>query len=284
MRFQRAIELRPEPLTLPKDTGEFDKVKTTEREGYRREQHRWREGDTLFCETITTTSEDDDFGTIERVKTDKWSRPCAIDYNAIHALCQIESDDLATPPWEDCDGWEHTLVSEEDFERQFWERHDDQEKVEYDSDMFTYQRGYFYDTYGRSRGQLVVIDDAYGNGQAVYDYARKIGASKQVAAELLARWKQRYIDQIVEWRKEGWSYVGVKCEFCTGTDSYEESVWGIDDEDYAREYVTHEIASQVAYALDNDGYVVVNEPDPRANYKEHRRLEYKRRMNQFNWD
>lgn len=180
-----------------------------------------------------------------------------VDYADILDATEVVYDEHHNEtPWDSCDGYEHTVTPSRDME------HADADKMQ----------GYCY--HDRQR---VVITLPKGEDYGVFDYWRERGASKQFAAEKSAEARRRTIEQLVKWYEDGWEWYGVKCEF---KDEHE-SVWGIDDPDYADEYVRHDIAGQMAYALEKNVYTVVNKPTPEKRLSAFR--EYNRSMTAEQW-
>jgi hypothetical protein len=139
----------------------------------------------------------------------------------------IENDDCFGAPWEECDGWEHSV------ERVNYDRYDDRKGA----------RGYVPGNYGTGRMISVEIEDGIGY----------YGCSKQVRAELIAQVKRNTLDQLVEWYSEGWSWYVVRCEF----NGYHASMGGIDTFDYAQQ-CCFDVADDIADQLEADGYTVEN--------------------------
>jgi hypothetical protein len=168
--------------------------------------------------------------TIESLREFSEVAPC-VDWSEILEACEIVIDEHANAPWEDCDGWEHELV-------------DDESSGE--------AAGYVYSS---RHAQMVKLTnpEAWGN----FEHFQSAGASKQVAFELTAWIQRKAKEQIAEWHNNGWTYYGVKCEM----HGEHASVWGIDSEEYAREEVLPEIASEMAGLLAKAGFHVTGEPE-----------------------
>lgn len=271
MRFQRTITLQPSQADQPEGPPEFEFYDVIERENYRQETHRYREGLTLHCKIKTS----DQSGDCTKNSEVSWSRSCLIPYSKIHAACEVVVDDDVHEPWEDCDLYAHEVITEDAFMMEI-------PGDNYERSFMTRQRGYpAYHT-----DKFIRLADSYDDEERWhYEYYRRNGASKQVAAELCANKRQQLLDQLVKWHADDghWEFWGVKCDFSIGDDSYEESVWGIDDYKYADAEATHEIADEVVWALERDGYIVTDKPDYKQVYYESRREVYQYHMNQFNW-
>ncbi len=143
-----------------------------------------------------------------------------VDFQEIMDAVAIVPDDDRPAPWDAMDGWEHELVKAR-------------------SDR---QRGYI--------GRFAIL----AKEQGWYEYARNCGQSKQVAREYAAFQLGRMIDQLAEWRRNGYQYFGLTCEFKGAFDS----IWGVEPEsvdDWRRE-----LAENVADALEKQGYSVNRPP------------------------
>lgn len=164
--------------------------------------------------------------------------PATIDFDEILAKTQVVYDEgFGDTPWENCDGFDHEV-----------ERTHLMENA-------AARRGYC-----PSERMQVVITLAEGDDYGIYDYQREHGASKQVAREAVAYARRRTLDQLVKWYTDGWEWFGVKCDFEALGDEYHDSLWGIDDSDYAERDVKPEIADNVAAELEKAGFTVTNRP------------------------
>jgi len=188
------------------------------------------------------------------------TKSAVIDYADILDATEVVPDyDHGETPWDSCDGFKHEAVRVRDLD------HADAKKMQ----------GYCWHDGDREH---VVITLPKGEDWGTFDYWRERGASKQFAAEKVAENRRQTIKTLREWYQYGWQWYGVKCEF----EGEHESVWGIDDEDYAEKYVRDEIASQMAYELMKKGYTVVNLPvDTEKKLTAHR--EYSRSMTAEQW-
>jgi hypothetical protein len=164
--------------------------------------------------------------------------PAIVDYDDILAATEVVPDEIGhDAPWECCDGWEHTV-----------------ERINrYDIVPETLDEARGYCWHDGERVRIVLASDDGG----VFDWHRGRGASRQVAAERVADQRRRQLDQLVKWYTDGWEWWGVTCEYADEG----ASVWGIDDADYADEYVRDEIASEVARQLEDKGYTVTGKPE-----------------------
>ncbi len=197
--------------------------------------------------------------------------PAVIEFQSIVDSTEIvEDNDESMTPWEHCDGFEHRYIGypgrldhvDDPRSLQGWGR--------------TWDRG--------ERFVIQLADDDYG----IYEYMRASGATKQVAREAVALERRRTLAQIVKWYEDDWQWYGVKCEFTVLDDTYEASVWGIDDAEYAERDVVHDIAGEVAYQLEKAGYTVTGKPEsnPRpweATTREHKKAVLERRLLEQSW-
>lgn len=179
-----------------------------------------------------------------------------IDYNDILESVEVVADDYGESPLDNCDGFEHELV------KHTYHDHEDRDK---------YANNQVY--VDRSRYYINLKDD---NG--LFRYYRERGASRQVAAELVAADKRRRIEYIKEIYENGYEAWGIKGEY----NGYEASVWGVDDYDYAERDVRHEVAAEIVYQLEKDDYIVTNKPDRAAEYRQNRLYHIRMNANMFN--
>lgn len=205
---------------------------------------RYRDGDVIIVATLEAHS-------------------AIIDFEEILAATKVVEDDHVDAPWENWDGYEHTATPIRDLDV---------------PGNWSAANGEVWCP-SRSERLLITIDDVDVKKWGNFDYYRRRGASKQVAAELVAREKARTIKRLCEWYRDGWHWYGVTCEF----NDHEASVWGIDDEEYAEKYVRLEIAGEVAYQLEKDGYTVINQPATCGPTREDKLAELRRKLNSQNW-
>lgn len=166
-----------------------------------------------------------------------------VDYADILEATKVVPDDFGDTPWEACDGYEHTV------ERAHWVEGNDQK-----------MRGYCYCDAQRTQIVIQLPGADYGL-LSLYEWLRERGASKQVAREAVAADRRRTLDQLVHWYSEGWQWLGVKCDFEVLGEEFHDSIWGIDDDDYARKEVVPEIADTIADQLEAAGFTVNNRPE-----------------------
>lgn len=162
--------------------------------------------------------------------------PAVIDYKDILAAVDIVPDEDFGPPWKEFDGDEHVI-----------------REVERDEQRQSFR--YMHTRTGHDAG-LVYLEDEHEDS---YKYLHARGMSKQMAREETARILRSHVERIIRWHEEGWWCYGVVCKY----QKYEESVWGVlvdtCDDPYLTE-VSHEMASQVARRMVNDGYTITNFP------------------------
>ena len=192
------------------------------------------------------------------------SRPATIAFDDLLAATDVVYDEHESmTPWEHCDGFEHTATPE----RRFRDEANARE-----------MQGNVYCDGHRERLVIELPKEDYG----IYQYARENGASRQVAAELVAAERRRTLAQLVKWYDQGWEWYGVRCRFEGLGEVYEDSIWGIDDPDYAAK----EVALEVAARLEQAGYTVTGKPtaDDRHGWtREAKQADIRRRLAAQNW-
>jgi len=120
-----------------------------------------------------------------------------VDFADILKAVKADTDYGNPAPWEDCDGYEHTLTPAE----RFIERSDYAAKPHE-------MQGYCYTD---RRRKVITLPE--GEDYGVYDYHRARGASKQVARELSAQSRARTIAQLKRWYENGWHVWYVACDY-----------------------------------------------------------------------
>ena len=231
--------------------------------------------------------------TVERVGdrvvfTKRTSIPAVVPYAVILACCRVEPDDHHTdPPWEDCDGWEHE-TDRNYRDRGHWETREKTVRrlvtiqpvpvlgeempnptAEYRD--VTEVEEVFVPHYNESDvagdrwgdRQLVLVSREQAAKWGIYEMVGNGQVSRQVAYERAEAIRRKAIDKLVEWYTDGWQYYGVVCEYL----HYDESVWGIDDEEYAERECFDEMARQVARQMEKDGFTVTGVPEPDPEWK-----------------
>jgi len=176
------------------------------------------------------------------------SRPATIAFDDLLAATEVVYDEHESmTPWEHCDGFEHTATPQ----RRFREEAD--------------ARAMQGSVYCEGHRERLVIELSGKEDYGIFDYARRNGASRQVAAELVAAERRRTLAQLVKWYDSGWEWYGVRCRFEALGDEYQDSLWGIDDAKYA-ESLKEAIALNVAAQLEEAGYTVTGKPEHGQTY------------------
>ena len=168
------------------------------------------------------------------VRIDVKTFPAVVDFREILDSVEVRPDEWADPPWETCDGLEHTRDGEE----------------------------------------ITIPWD-----ESLERYYRERGASKQVAKQLTARSMGKRREYLASVYANGYEVWGVVCDFL----DFHDSVWGVDDYEYARGEMSEEIALNVASEMQSAGFDVVNLPDRCHLYQQNRRDNYRRNVHLFDW-
>jgi len=176
------------------------------------------------------------------------SRPAIVSFEEILEATEVVHDEYENmTPWEHCDGFEHTATSERRFREE--------------ANARAMQGSVYCD--GHRERLVIELPDEEDYG--ICQYARGNGASRQVAAEMVAAERRRTLAQLVKWYDSGWEWYGVRCRFKVLGDEYNDSLWGIDDAEYA-ETLKEEIALNMAAQLEEAGYTVTGKPEHRQTY------------------
>lgn len=161
-----------------------------------------------------------------------------VDFADILKAVKVSPDDYSPLPWDDCDGYEHTLTPAD--------RLIDEIQAER-------MRGYCF---ADRRRQVITLAD--GEDFGAYEYHRQRGASKQVARELSAQARAKTLDQLKRWYEHGWHVWYVACDYLGAHDS----LGGVyDDEGDYLEDVKREVAENVAAELESQGFEVFGQPE-----------------------
>jgi len=167
--------------------------------------------------------------------------PAVVEFDDILEATKVVYDECACDaPWDMCDGFEHTVVAPSRVDG-------------YPESM----RGYCYCNANREH---IVIRLPEREDYDIYEWHRECGASKQVANEAVAAERRRTLDLLTKWYSDGWEYWGVKCNLEVLGEEFYDSVWGIDDKDYAEREIVPEIADNVAAELEKAGFTVNGRP------------------------
>lgn len=145
------------------------------------------------------------------VRVDVKTFPAVVDFGEILDSVEVRPDEFADPPWETCDGLEHTRNGEE---------------------------------------ITIPWDDALER------YYRQRGASKQVAKQLTARSMAKRREYLKGVYANGYEAWGVSCDF----QGFHDSIWGVDDHEYASGELSEEIALNIASEMLSAGFDIVNPP------------------------
>lgn len=236
-------------------------------------EERYREGDFIHIKTTITNNYVGELGQVQSHKISEEVHPAVIPFRWILSRCDAAPDEYSWDlPWNAHDGWEHDLVKVEDH-------------ISYHAD-----RGLIHDSRAfvnvDYRPHIILITDksyAGDSRQSRFDWLRAKGASKQVAAEVVARQDQIYIDQLVKWYTEDVIWWKAFVYFDLLGECYENTLGMIDDEHYAATDACTELALELIHQLTQDGFTVTDIPDPSLERKKakHRRLQHN--LNLFNW-
>ncbi len=269
-RHHRQIQLDDDEPVVPAGKFYDKQIKDTKRGTIISE--RYRDADCM----VISTSEDLRFngphGEETHTSTSTVRIPIHISFEWIKKQANIEPDTDAGMPWEDEDGWEHSIVDTDEFRGSY-------------KDLRT-AVGYISHTQGR----VVLNGNSYcgENGTVRLAYFRAKGASKQVARELVATQDRHYIKQIVEWYVDGYPCCYIKIDLKLGGKTYEAACGGV-EEAYAEDTengMVNEIAGEIAAQLEHDGFIVTGH-DRQAGYQANRKAALKDRLthnlNLFNW-
>lgn len=191
------------------------------------------------------------------------SAPATVDFQDILDATEVVYDDNGDTPWDNYDGFEHTCTPAHLFD--------------FDPSNM---RGQCYCEGHRAR---VVIQLTKGEDWGVYQYHRERGASRQVAAEMVAANRRQTLDQLVKWYRDGWQWYGVKCDFEILGEEFYDSLWGIDDGDYAERKIQPEIADHVAAELEKTGFTVIGRPARVYPTRQNKQERIQRNLQSQNW-
>ena len=194
------------------------------------------------------------------------SEPAEVEWDTLIESAEIEQGNDSGKPGDNGDIFGHSVES---MPGDVDDPHECRNYVE--------QSGRGYHRIELDRTATKMLDDEY-------KWYRANGASKQVAFERRAMQLRNTLDRITSWYRDQWQYVGVIVSY---GDDYTESLWGIDDEDYARDEIIPELCHQLADAMELDGYTILNRPNLATNAgvnKQWKRDRIKTNVNRFNVD
>jgi len=194
------------------------------------------------------------------------SGPATIAFDDVLAATEVVYDEYESmTPWEHCDGFEHTATPELRFRDE--------------ANARQMQGSVFCD----GHRERLVIELPEKEDYGIYQYMWDRGASKQVAREAVAAERRRTLAQLVKWYGDGWAWYGVRCRFDALGDEYSDSLWGIDDPEYA-ETLKEEIALNVAAQLEEAGYTVTDKPEHRQGWtRADKQARLSRNLSAQNW-
>jgi hypothetical protein len=201
--------------------------------------------------------------TIVTVETTVTEESRFVEYSDLLDAVKIEADNWGDAPWDNCSGFEHTASR--------LGYYDYAEQANGANNIARTGR----DTYVLEFDCSVEkeFDD-------LYRWYRLYGASKGVAAELVAHDRKARMELLVGWYENGWEYWYVCAEY----NGYEaDGCGGIDDYEYADTEYRTELANDLAAQLEADGFIVTGKPDPTDAYREGRRSNFTRKIHMFDW-
>lgn len=183
----------------------------------------------------------------------------------------VFDDTTREPPWDDGTIWRH---------RQQLPLHEE----EYKSVRFVKTQD------GTPDFLITLIDSEDSNSrEARFARFRNDGASKQVAAEMVAQQDRLCIEQLKDWYINGFDSWYVITKFPAPFEVVNDSVFGIDDEDYANSIRSGFIETFCLYAK-NYGWKIIGGPteaEQLAKQKKARlesaRARFRTNLNLFNW-
>lgn len=259
MHRERAISLHKPP---PLPSAEYRVTQHFDCHGYLENyETRKRDGNLLTVSRVIDSFNDE--GVRIRKET-SLSRDCHVDYAALQDAVEIITDEHnSSNPWDDDEWYAHNLRLIGD--------HNDAR-----------QSKAAVREYGDGRWYLVELnEDAFGAKEDL-EYIRASGASRQVAAEVVAQRRRRVIKQIVKWRVQGWANYGARLQFETGIDKYKDSIWGYYSEDDAKDGV-EQVLDNVIHEMESAGYIVTGKPNLQAAKRVANRQRYRRNLAMFDW-
>ena len=172
-----------------------------------------------------------------------------IQFQDIEVACQLIRDDDYDPF--DVDGQDHMVLMPNPYNLRNGvpteHFHDEADRRSF--------RGSFYSN-AMGGWCAVITTRRMARKWRTYDYARRKGASRQVAAELEALNIRQNVEYVRGIYADGADAYGVVCRFY----GENESCWGYTPYEYANTEGRREIASQVAHSLERAGYIIEGYP------------------------
>jgi hypothetical protein len=203
---------------------------------------------------------EDKIVTIETVVTEQDRN---VDYQDLLDCVEVKPDEWGDAPWDNCDGFGHETRG-----ISYWD-HDDMIQGA--------------NNVARTRRKTLVVEFDNASERCLdgdYRWYRSKGASKQVAAELVAQQRAFRMELLIGWLVNGWEYWVVCAEF----NGYEAcGCGGIDDYDYASGEVRAELADELAEQLEEDGFVITGKPVKGNSCLENRAHHMKQNVHIFDW-
>jgi hypothetical protein len=231
---------------------------------------RWREGDVLHLRQTSRTWGEEELGLVTYEHTMTRSHPAVIPFSWIRDKVIVQCDEyMRDPPWEDDDLYKHSFTSIRD-----WDDLPD------DADLRK-SKGFVY-----ADGIAGIVKwecDFYEEDFAAW---QRLGASKQVAAELVAAHRRRIVRQIIDWYKNGYEWWQAVCYIDLMGETFEARIGCIDDHTYAETEASDEVAEEVASSLVEFGFTVTRRSRERTSIvsrKEMKRDRLRHNLNMFNW-
>lgn len=234
-----------------------------------------RQDDVVIVEDYSQVARDYPWATFgpvgSQTQTTRYILPAYVSYQYIlNCICVQHDSDYNCAPWEAADGYAHCLGSPDV----------DASVYGISPDSVNRRQGVVSTRYG-DRRVIILQDDCHD----IFAYYREHGASRQVAREMQACAKRQRLAQLVTWHTEGWDWYVVIGDLSLGPLVYHDSCGGIADEDYARREIVPEVASEIVWQLEADGFTVVDKPStsPKTAYLQARRENYRRQLHQQDW-
>lgn len=284
MRARRQVRVAaPAPATTMPAADGVDFVqseRTQTKDGYV-EETRTRRGNELTIARLSSRRSSTSRGSEQHEKKSKRVVDARISVAQILRNCATIPDEHPECPWENLDGYEHTLKDVTDnvgFE---------QNPAVGNSEFWRKARSWW-----RPRHFVGNRDHtAYGvfchveRNTDLYQWLRARGAAKQVAEEMVAIDCHRTLRQLRSWYVEGYAPYGGKCELVLDGETYEDSCWGFWTEEEAQEFVDTELLRMIAWKLQQAGYVVHDLPvlDLDQRKLEHAKRRYHHNVHSFDW-